>query len=505
MSPSQKRASPFRPKVKGMDSDTMGIVRLLIVSVVLFMFIAPMTSSYEPTHVIIQNDNPANIAQEQPFSWYGLPDTNIPITVGEISGYRGFAYVIEEESRLYFVDMINHVTMDIALPEGVKANGGGMKGYVVDLDGDTEFFLRNYVNSQYYILMVDIDDGLVSEFPTPFIYPGVQGFGIFNGDAYPDLVIQNVNNRDNFMTLDVIANATIGTFLVDYCYGVVVGNFYSASEDSIGLFNTMGTSGQRNLTVVEADGTQVTNIIVASSILDMVTFKYGAGLDEIAAIHSNGFATVYTGSTLGVVYSQSVDPLTSGTSFIETGDFNLDSQDDFVVISREQEMAYFRDGNDGSSIREVDNGYTYSQKNVAVGYMDHYAIQDGTVGTTLGGLGTIRGSDGNYANLEYLIDVQISSAHQIISYDANQDNREDVFCRVLSDVYLILSDRTNPTIDLQPLDPVHPTIMDDFVTIEVYVNETSDIEYADIWMRAPGGSLWYQPQDEMYASHTEGI
>ncbi len=505
MSPSQKKTSPFRPKVKGMNTDTMSIVRILIVSIVLFIFIAPIATSFEPTSVVSQFEQPSIPAQEELLYQYSLPDTNIPIAIGEVDGNRGFAYILEDESRLYFVDLVQDISTFIDLPAGAKANGGYMIGHDVDLDGSDEFFLRNYVDPTYYILMVDINDATVSQYPMPFIFPGVVGFGIFNGDAYPDLVIQNLNNRDNFITFDVITNTTIGAFQVDYCYGVTVGRFTPSSEDSIALFNTLGTSGQRNITVVEADGTQVVNILTATSVQDIITFKYGAGLDELATIASNGFVNVYNGLTLGVIYSEYVDPASSSQRFIETGDFNADSQDDLVVISRDQEMAYFRDGINGLSIRNVTNVYTYSQKNIAVGYMDHDAIQDITVGTTLGGLGTIRGSDGAYSNLEYLIDVQLSAAHQIISYDANFDNREDVFCRILGDVFLVLSDRAPPEIIPLPIDPVHPTILDDFITVEIEVHESSDIEYADIWMKPPGSVFWFQPQEEMYVSHTAGV
>ena len=325
MSPSNRTASPFLPKAKRTDTDTMSIVRILIVSVLVLMFIAPATMSYEPTIISeYQVEKTTSLSQELLF--YSLPDTNIRIAVGEISGYRGFAYIIEEESRLYFVDLINEVTLDIALPVGIKANGAYLQGYDVDLDGDTEFFCRNFVDSTYHILKIDINDATVSEYPMPFIYAAPMGFGIFNGDAFPDLLVQNVNNRDNFLTLDVTNNVTIGTFNVDYAYvKPLIGRFTSASSDSIALVNQLGTTNQRNLTVVEPDGTQVQNILLTPSILDMVTFDHLGGLEEIATIESDGDIVVYNGLTLGVVYTQNADPLSSTTRFIETGDFNADA------------------------------------------------------------------------------------------------------------------------------------------------------------------------------------
>ncbi|MFW9815760.1 MAG: hypothetical protein ACFFEW_07515 [Candidatus Thorarchaeota archaeon] len=505
MSPSKNRASPFRPTVKRMDVDIKNVLMIITVSVLVFMLIIPISRDSDLTIVSeFQLEEPRSLSQDLLF--YSLPDTNIRVATGEISGYRGFAYVIEEESRLYFVDLINEVTLDIALPAGVKGNGAYLKGYDVDLDGDTEFFLRNVVGGiNWYILMVDIDDGFVAEYPMPFIWPAPMGFGIFNGDAFPDVLVQNVNNRDNFLTLDVINNLTIGLFNADYAFvNPAIGRFTGTSSDSIAIVNSMGTSGQRNLTVVEPDGTQVQNILLTPSVQDMVTFNYLGGLEEIATIDSNGDIVVYNGLTLGVNYTQNADPLSSTTRFIETGDFNVDAQDDLVVISRTQEKAYFRDGNLGFPIREVDGIWTHSQREFDVGRMDQDSTDELAIGTTYGGLGIIRGADGNFANLEYLLDVQ-NVAHQIMTFDYNGDSWDDVVVRIEDGVWIVISDATPPILMPLPIDPVHPTVLDDYVTIEVDVSESSSIEYIDIWMRLPGSSVWMQPQDEMYSSSTPGL
>jgi hypothetical protein len=133
--------------------------------------------------------------------------------------------------------------------------------------------------------MIDVDDATVREFPMPFIYPSPVGFGIFNGDAFPDLLVQNVNNRNDFLTLDLMANSTIGYFTANYAYvNPTIGKFTSGTRDSIAYVNTMGTTGQRNLTVVEADGTQIQSILLIPTIQDMVRFQYSGGLEEIATI-----------------------------------------------------------------------------------------------------------------------------------------------------------------------------------------------------------------------------
>ncbi|MGD9396779.1 MAG: hypothetical protein PVJ05_10150 [Candidatus Thorarchaeota archaeon] len=507
MSPSrERRISPYRPIAKRMDTNLISLAKSLIVVCLLIMFVLPISMNYEPTQIMTHNESPTTIAQEESLYHYSLPDTNIRIAVGEISGVRGIAYVIEEESRLYFVDILTGVSMDIALPLGVKANGAYLTGFDVDLDGDTEFFLRNFVDSTYYILMVDIDNATVSEYPMPINMASPMGFGKFNGDAYPDLLVLDVSTRDDLLTLDLIANTTIGTIAVDYAAYItpVIGDFTGGTTESIAIVNRAGTTSARNLTVVEADGTQVDNIILSSSIQDYVKFDYPGAYDEIATIQSDGNIVVYTGDTLSLVYSQLVDVLPTNYRWIETGDFNADPQDDLVVISRDQEMAFFRDGNAGAPIREVNDIYTFSTRHLGVGRMDHDALDDLAIGTTLGGLGVIRGVDGEFANLEYLVDVR-QTAYQIISYDYFDNGRDDVLVRVMDGVYIITSDATEPIITPQPIDPLHPTVLDDYLTVKVYVDETSSLEHVDIWMRMPGSVLWSQPQEEMYESHTEGF
>ncbi len=461
MSPSENTVSPFLPMTKRMDTDTLNILKIISVSVLVLMLITPVSMTSEPTYISnIHVEETTSLSQE--LLHYNLPDTNIRIATGEISGYRGFAYVIEEESRLYFVDLINEVTLDIALPVGVKANGAYLKGYDVDLDGDTEFFLRNVVDgSNWYILMVDIDDGVVLEYPMPLIWTAPIGFGIFNGDAFPDLLVQNVNNRDNFLTLDVINNVTIGTFNVDYAYvNPVIGRFTSASSDNIAIVNSMGTSGQRNLTVVEPDGTQVWSTLLTPSVQDMVKFDHLGGLDEIATIESDGDIVVYNGSTYGVIYTQNADPLSSTTRFIETGDFNADAQDDLVVISREQEKAYYRDGTAGGSIRVVDGIWIHSLREFDVGRMDQDSTDELVIGTTYGGLGVFRGVDGDFAHLEYLLDVQLT-AHQILVYDYDGDSWDDAVVRIEDGVWVLRSDTKQPVVTPLSINPVHPTVLDD--------------------------------------------
>jgi hypothetical protein len=504
-----RRESRFKPKSVLMTTNNRDMVRLLSLCIISFILVMPIVLSTSPTASVHRIEDETSIPSSQSLFHYTLPgSSNIEIATGTVLGHKGFAYVIDDEDRLYFVDILNDITLSIALPIGSQYPGSGIVANDIDNDGNSEFLIRNNVSSQYSILLVDLNNAYVSQYPIPFNSPAVVGFGNFSGDAFPDVLVKNENSNNDFMTLDLMANNTIGAFHADYSYsGVVVGKFASLTEDSIALVNRAGTTSQRNLTLVAANGSQIHSILLTPTIQDMVTFERPGELDDIAAIESDGDIVIYSGDSLSVNYTVNVDSLPSSYRTIQTGNFNLDSQKDLVVVSKNQGKAFFRDGNSGAFIRETSGVYTSVDRHFQdVGLMDNDLLDDLAIGTIDGGLGIIRGADGKFANIEYLIDVRAASNnYQIKTIDTNADSRVDVFCRVSHDVYLLLSDSSPPEITQLPLNPSHPTILDDYITIKVQVNETSRIEYADIFMRPGGVGPWIQPQDEMFVSHQEGL
>jgi hypothetical protein len=504
-----RKSSKFRPISKPLSNNNLNMLRLSSLIFIAVLILIPILLSTSPSSSNLFLEENTKFQPSETLFHYTLPSSsNIAIATGSVQGYHGFAYVIDDEDKLYFVDIINNITLDISLPAGDQGSGSGIIAHDVDNDGDSEFLISNFVNSQYYILVVDINDATVSKYPIPFNNPAAVGFGNFGGIASPDVLIKNTNNNDDFITFDLSGNSTIGSFHTNYAYyDALVGKFASLTEDSIALVNRNASLVQSNLTLVAADGSQIDSLICNYPIQDLVRFDHLGGLDEIATIQSNGALIVYSGPILTPTFApQSVDPLPSSYRTIQTGDFNLDSQDDLVVISGNREKAYFRDGNFGFPIRETSGVYMPSYKRQAVGRMDNDTLDDLAIGTADGGLGVIRGVDGKYALTEYLIDVRSAlSSYQIEAIDTNGDSRVDLICRVLGEVYLLMSDSTPPDIVPLPINPVHPTILDDYVTITVQVNEQSEIEHADIFMRLAGSGIWIQPQDEMYASHQQGI
>ncbi|MHA2206597.1 MAG: hypothetical protein ACXABC_12115, partial [Candidatus Thorarchaeota archaeon] len=69
-----------------------------------------------------------------------------------------------------------------------------------------------------------------------------------------------------------------------------------------------------------------------------------------------------------------------------------------------------------------------------------------------------------------------------------------------NDLYILLSELDAPEITQAPLDPLHPTVIDDFITVEVGVHETTAIESAEFFMKKAGTLEWTQPFGDMLTS-----
>jgi hypothetical protein len=74
-----------------MNTNIASIAKILIISIIVFMFIVPIAMDYEPTQVISRYDNQSILSQESLLYQYSLPGTSTTIVAGEVSGYRGFA------------------------------------------------------------------------------------------------------------------------------------------------------------------------------------------------------------------------------------------------------------------------------------------------------------------------------------------------------------------------------------------------------------------------------
>jgi hypothetical protein len=159
-----RKSSKFRPISKPMSNNNLNMLRLFFLIFIAVLLVIPILFSTSPSNSSLYLEENNGFQRSATLFHYTLPgSSSIDIATGTVQGYRGFAYVIDDEDKLYFVDIMNGITLDISLPVGDQDSGSGIIAYDVDNDGDSEFLIRNYVNSQYYILLVDINDASVSQ------------------------------------------------------------------------------------------------------------------------------------------------------------------------------------------------------------------------------------------------------------------------------------------------------------------------------------------------------
>ncbi|NHJ13549.1 MAG: hypothetical protein EAX95_07715 [Candidatus Thorarchaeota archaeon] len=496
--------SPFRPTRRMVSGEATSLLRLGIAFYLLMLVAMPMVgggSSASATPVAVCSPPQSITSQSGDLFQYSLPGSNIQVATGSVLGYHGFAYVVEVEAKLYFFDPVQNATLSIDFPIGDTDYGSGLTGVDYDNDGNTEFVFRDYYDSSHHLILADIDDDTVSVFRISFNLPSVVGVGDFNGDTFPDVAVRNNNVNTDILILDLQHNATLAHWLSNDSQLFAVGRFASATEDSLAIISRWSGSPRRNLTVVDGSGAAIQSLDTGISIEDIATFHHGAGYDEIALVDSSGDLTVRYGNTPGILFNQPIDPLASSNMYVDTGFFNSDGQEDLVVVSRSSETAFFRDGNMGFSIGQTDEVFIFSHKRLGTGYIDQDALSDLAIAHVSGGLGIIRGADRSMAYIEYLIDIRTNiGSYQILLLDVNTDGRVDVVCRVGDMVFIVLSDTSPPELDLQPIKPAHPTILDDYVEISVIVSESTIIEESTLFVKAPGDSIF--TEYEMYESHT---
>jgi hypothetical protein len=177
-------------------------------------------------------------------------------------------------------------------------------------------------------------------------------------------------------------------------------------------------------------------------------------------------------------------PEYQGSSFVKTGHFNDDMIEDILVVPGQWYSAWFYDGFDGMFLRhsqEPCNSYTYHGFDTAV--LDSDSYSDLAIEGPRGQLALIRGSTGKIGYEEHRIP---GSFFQVVTYDIDQDDREDIIT-VMGDVSILLSDTETPNVELDPLYPAHPTIYDTYMKIELTATDNIFVERATIFIKPTGG------------------
>jgi hypothetical protein len=220
-------------------------------------------------------------------------------------------------------------------------------------------------------------------------------------------------------------------------------------------------------------------------------FNYGGGLSDIAILDILGELTLYQGSNLAQIYQIGVGP-PGGQLYALTGNFTGDGQEDLVVSSASWRLALFINGTNGDIFRETPGVYATAQA-FETGMIDRDAISDVALISDPENPCFVHGNNAEIAYTELLIETVDS----IRIFDLNEDGMEDIFITSGNDLYILISELEPPEVTQSPLDPLHPTVIDNFITVEIGVHETTAVESAELNFRKAGTPEWTQPQGEM--------
>ncbi|TFG28115.1 hypothetical protein EU528_11760, partial [Candidatus Thorarchaeota archaeon] len=491
----QRKVSRFRPQEKSLDNTGSELLKILTMGVMLLVLMLPLLTGVQ---ISTDNSNPIQVENRgivaaggpDNLLYIGLPGM-YAVTPGATLGMNGFAYVNSAEERIYFVDPISETTIDMALPNSY-ALPPTLLAADVDDDGDMEFLgIRRVTTVIAAVYIVDFDAGTYIEHTFSGVGGTFFGTGDFNGDTQLDVAIL-VNN--NFLQiLDLSTGTTLGTFDSD---GILrsynaIGDFTGATGDQIIVTNKTYTF------IINGDGSQALNLSTPEDIREILLFNYDGGFSDIVLIDNSGYATARQGTDLSVIFSTQVGPVSS-SNYGVTGNFTGDTQEDIYIQSNGWVTGLFLDGTNGTIIRETPGTIGYGSR-LDVGSIDDDPLSDIVTETDLDNPCFVHGVTGEIAYAETLIE----GASQIFSYDVDSNSRDDIFIRSSSDLYILLSEYDPPIIHEQPMDPIHPTVVDDIVTFEIFVDEGSAIESADLFVRKIGTTEWTQPHIQLFTPDDE--
>ncbi|MFW9964836.1 MAG: hypothetical protein ACFFCX_14805 [Candidatus Sifarchaeia archaeon] len=267
----------------------------------------------------------------------------------------------------------------------------------------------------------------------------------------------------------------------------VAGNFTPTSEDEIAILSTDWGTGKVNLETIKGDGTPILWVEYTdkSFACDLILHSKRSDADDLVITILNqdmGTSEIVGifGNNLSASFANKI-PDYLGDLYVKTGSINDDSVDDLVVVPGMWHKAWFFDGITGdflmSSQEEVS---CYWQRGFAVGVLDSDTYTDLAVEGPRGQLTLIRGSNGVTGYEENRLPGPF---YQVFSFDMNGDQRDDVV--TLSDgVSILLSDTQSPNVNLDPLYPVHPTIYDSYMKIELTATDNIKVERATIYLKS---------------------
>jgi hypothetical protein len=478
-------------KVSYTNGPTDDLLRAVSIGVLILVIALPVLGG---NTFATQNLTGIDAPQKQDSLAVGGPENLLHIglpgayraTPGRTLGMNGFAYVNTEDSRVYFTDPISGTTLNMSIGPTVSTPSSIYLGEDIDDDGQDEFIaIKRPTFSSVDLYIVDFNNDTLIEWPFLGVGASVLGTGDFNGDSQMDVAI-NVNGGDWMIMMDLSNGAILGLanetgIFRDYS---AIGRFSNPLADQIVLTN------DTYVWVINGDGSPDLGM---SHVVPRGIYKidYDGGLSDFFITDNLGRLTLYQGSDLSIIYQTIVSPV-AGQMQSAVGEFTGDSQEDIVVVSTSWHKAQFIDGSNGTIIRETPNVNAFSQA-LATGQIDSDAITDVILVALPESPCFIHGYNAEIAYVETLIE----NTDSIHTFDLDGNSRDDIFINSGTDLYILLSELEVPVIVQEPFSPLHPTVEDDFVKVEIHIDETTSVESARLFFREEGTSEWLEPESGM--------
>ncbi|MFQ5833246.1 MAG: hypothetical protein ACE5H4_11120 [Candidatus Thorarchaeota archaeon] len=154
---------------------------------------------------------------------------------------------------------------------------------------------------------------------------------------------------------------------------------------------------------------------------------------------------------------------------------------------------YFANGASGTMMRvSNEECIGMSSRAFATGYLDSDSHTDVAVEGPRGQYALFRGRN---AVTGYEDPRLPAPFEQILSYDINGDGRDDVVT-LQGQINVLLSDTDPPQVSLDPLYPIHPTVYDPYLKVELTATDEIFVEEAKIYIR---------PADLMIPGYQENV
>ncbi|MHA2161477.1 MAG: hypothetical protein ACXABF_03575 [Candidatus Thorarchaeota archaeon] len=467
---------------------------LKILSLVILTFIIAFPRSTGDVTIAALND--FDTPEKLSYPSVGSPENlqhillpgSFPVEPARTLDTNGFAYVNLDAEFVLFSDLFSEMSYNMSVGS-VSSLYSTLIVEDVDDDGHDEFIgLKKPTSITVTPFIVDFNDDTLTEWSFQGVGGDLLGVGDFNGDTQLDIAmtVDWSTPGDWMHTIDLSTGSIIGTFDLSSrlrSYGAI-GKFSDSTSDQVVMSN------DTNIWVVNGNGSCNLNMTHTTPI-GIQKLDYGGGLSDIVILDNLGFLTLYQGSNLAQIYQNTVGPPASQL-YAETGNFTGDAQEDIVVTSTSLRVAQFINGTNGDIFRETPDVYATSQT-LATGKIDSDMLTDVVLISEPENPCFIHGSNSEIAYIETLVEPTDS----IRVYDFDGNGREDIFINSDTDLYILKSERDAPEITQVPLDPLHPTIVDDFITVEVNVFETSSVESAELNYRMESNPEWMQPQSDM--------